>query len=159
MKGLLHRLGLIRSFRALLCLAIATVLVANQPDRYGEGYVPDRNTIEGTFSESNAKPTTSRQQFPLVFEENQGQTDPEIKFLSRGRAFDAYLKSSEVLLIFPTDHPSRDADHTGDESPFNHFLSLKMEGANYATEVTGEESLQSSTNYFIGNDPQRWLRN
>jgi hypothetical protein len=145
-----------RSFRAFVCLSVSTLLVANLPDRYREGYVPSRNAIEGSFSESNAKLTTSGRQLPLVFEENQGQTDPEIKFLSRGRTFDAYLKSNGVLLTFPT-YPTRDADQSGDESLVNHFLSLKMEGANYDAQIIGEEILQSSTNYFVGNDRQRWL--
>ncbi|MGC2723419.1 MAG: hypothetical protein WA224_05600, partial [Candidatus Acidiferrales bacterium] len=35
---------------------------------------------------------------PLAFEENQGQTSPEVRFLSRGGGYELFLTSQEVVL-------------------------------------------------------------
>ena len=35
---------------------------------------------------------------PLSFEANQGQTDPQVKFLSRGQGYNLFLTSTEAVL-------------------------------------------------------------
>src|ERR1700730_6762465 len=35
---------------------------------------------------------------PLSFEENRGQTDPRVKFLSRGNGYSLFLTSTEAVL-------------------------------------------------------------
>src|SRR5258708_5744229 len=42
---------------------------------------------------------------PLSFELNQGQTDPAVKFLSRGSGYNLFLTSNEAVLAL---NPSRD---------------------------------------------------
>src|SRR5207245_10091565 len=36
---------------------------------------------------------------PLSFEANDGQADPQVKFLSRGRAYTLFLTSTEAVLV------------------------------------------------------------
>ena len=39
-----------------------------------------------------------RTQRPMAFEANQGQTDPEVKFLARGRGYNLFLTSTQCVL-------------------------------------------------------------
>src|SRR2546428_3787369 len=45
---------------------------------------------------------------PLSFEANQGQTEPQVQFLARGRGYSMFLMSQEAGLIFrqPACHPT-----------------------------------------------------
>src|SRR5437762_9888167 len=37
-------------------------------------------------------------QLPLAFEENRGQTDPQVKFLARGSGYELFLTGDEAVL-------------------------------------------------------------
>ena len=43
---------------------------------------------------------------PLSFEANRGQTDPQVKFLSRGPHHLLFLTSDEAVMVFLTPEPS-----------------------------------------------------
>src|SRR5437660_11479136 len=97
---------------------------------------------------------------PLSFEANQGQTDPRVKFLSRGSGYTLFLTSDEAVLALrsrqssvvssqlqkTTDHGQRTTD----------TLRMKLVGANQAANVTALDELPGKTNYFVGNDPKKW---
>jgi hypothetical protein len=87
---------------------------------------------------------------PLSFEPNQGQTDSSAKFLAHGRGYGLYLTPSEAVL-------------TQSEGSPNHLrqtaVEMQLSGANQSPEMAGADRLAGHSNYFIGNDPSRWLRN
>lgn len=100
---------------------------------------------------------------PLAFEANQGQTDPQVKFVSRGPGYGLFLTTSEAVLTLrrATRHESnslRAKASRQEEKPA--VLRMKLVGANAAaTEVSGKDELSSKSNYFIGNDPKKWCTN
>jgi hypothetical protein len=79
---------------------------------------------------------------PLSFEENKGQTDSQVKYLTRGPGFILYVTGKEMVLA------SQDASRG--------VLRLKLEGANPHARVEPLDKLPGITNYFIGNDPAQW---
>jgi hypothetical protein len=79
---------------------------------------------------------------PLSFEENKGQTDPQVKYLTRGPGFMLYLTDKELVL-------------TG-QDPSRGVFRMKLEGANSNAKVEPLDKLPGITNYFIGNDPSQW---
>lgn len=40
----------------------------------------------------------ARHGLPLIFEANEGQTDPQVKFVSRGRGYTLFLTADEMVL-------------------------------------------------------------
>ncbi|MGZ5464909.1 MAG: beta strand repeat-containing protein, partial [Thermoanaerobaculia bacterium] len=90
-----------------------------------------------------AAPAASYGQLPLTFESNEGQADPEVHFLSRGRGYSLLLTSSEAELRLKS----------GTERA---AVRWQVVGGNRNARITGESLLPSKTNYFIGNDPARW---
>ena len=77
---------------------------------------------------------------PLSFEANQGQTDSQVKYFSRGKGYTLFLTTTEAVLALPQ---------------FPSVLHMKLIGANPAPQITGLEELPGKSNYLIGNNPQK----
>ena len=104
---------------------------------------------------------------PLSFEVNRGQTDERVDFLSRGGRYDLYLTSTEAVLVLS----AATSSSKGRRPDIHNFLSsnsfapkvkpsaLRMQivGANRHAQPRVFEQLPGKSNYFIGNDSQKWL--
>jgi hypothetical protein len=102
---------------------------------------------------------------PLSFEANQGQTDPKVKFLSRGSGYSLFLTASEAVLKLErasqmTKGPAtRDQKSKSPQPPVPQVLRMKLVGANPNPNVRGTDQQEGKSNYFIGNDPKKWRTN
>jgi beta-propeller repeat-containing protein/centrosomal CEP192-like protein len=85
---------------------------------------------------------------PLSFERNEGQADPQAKFLARGQGYIIFLTPNEAVLALR---------RTAQKVPA--VLHLEVLGRNLASEVSGLDELPGKGNYFIGNDPDKWRTN
>src|SRR6266566_4456761 len=122
----------------------------------------------------------------LSFEANRGQTDPRVKFLSRGSGYTLFLTGDEAVLSLRSQKPgvrsqksevrsqkhetrpwslvpghlqrTRDsAQKTKDKGlGTSDVLRMKLVGANQAANVTALDELPGKSNYFIGNDRKKW---
>lgn len=98
---------------------------------------------------------------PLSFEANQGQTDPQVKFLSRGQGYNLFLTSTEaVLALTSLDRAmvkgSEVEDSRSSKEARQAVLRMGLVGANPSPTTSGLDALPGKANYFIGNDPQHW---
>ena len=101
---------------------------------------------------------------PLSFEENRGQTDGRVKYLSRAANYNLFLTADEAALTLRSGsvkpgcaNPGvrKDAGCMNGESA-DSVLWLKMLGANPSAQVSGSELLPGKINYYFGNDPSKW---
>jgi hypothetical protein len=76
------------------------VLVASQgPPNSGPGFIPDLFLpVEGPHKTPETAIAAFYGQSPIGFEANRGQTDPSVKFLSRGAGYTLYLTADEAVL-------------------------------------------------------------
>src|SRR5262245_23806636 len=82
---------------------------------------------------------------PLHFERNDGQADPEVRFLARGSGYGLYLTADEaVLALVRKDDPSPEV------------VRWRLVGASGTAPVAGEDLQPGKANYIVGNDPARW---
>jgi uncharacterized repeat protein (TIGR01451 family) len=88
-------------------------------------------------------------QLPLIFEANQGQAGPQVKFLARGAGYGLFLDATGAVLALQTAPISR-SEHSAQ------FVHMKLVGANPVALPTGTDLLPGKSNYFVGNDPHRW---
>lgn len=86
---------------------------------------------------------------PISFEPNQGQADSLVKFLAHVNGYGLYLTPSDAVLTLPPQS----------QKAVQATVEMQLAGANRHAEVDGAEKLPGHSNYFIGNDPSRWLRN
>ena len=101
---------------------------------------------------------------PLTFEANQGQTAPQVKFLSRGKGYSAFLTAGGMVLSLrpsqavkaqPADNA---AANNKSQKSVNATLQFKLLGAARNSAVIGEDPQPGRVNYFLGNDPAKWHR-
>jgi hypothetical protein len=91
-------------------------------------------------------------QLPLSFEANQGQTDAQVNFVSRGSGYTLFLTPAEAVLALPK---SATTEGSAPGSPGD-VLHMQLVGANAAPQVLGLDALPGRSNYLIGNDPSQW---
>ncbi len=99
-----------------------------------------------------ARPVINYAKLPLSFEVNRGQTDPQVKFLSRARGYTLFLTPAESVMTLVG--RAGDAQHQDERT--TRIVRMKLAGANAQAEVVGLEKQPGIVNYFIGNDPSRW---
>jgi hypothetical protein len=78
---------------------------------------------------------------PLAFEENRGQADGKVKFLTRAQNFIVFLSPEETVIRGQNED----------------VLRIKLQNANPSPRVLGEDRLQRVSNYYMGNDRSKWL--
>jgi hypothetical protein len=111
-------------------------------------------------------------ELPLRFEANLGQTDSQVKFISRGADSALFLTATDAVLTL--DQSSENDDRSQNPTSSTKLLRempaqlakrsrvalrMSLEDANRSAEVRGLEPLPGKSNYFIGNDPRHWRTN
>jgi len=110
---------------------------------------------------------------PLSFEPNRGQTDQRVRFLSRGPGYTLFLTPTGAVLALeksdgscrPSDSDCQlQADGSGrsarggkSETHARDVLRISLVGANPKADVSGADEQIGKSNYFIGQDPQKWI--
>jgi hypothetical protein len=121
-------------------LGYHTVLVRDAAD------VP---AMSSRVSQPSSAPVPVFGGMPLIFEPNVGQTDPQVKFMARGKGYGIFLTGTEAVLKL------QGANKLGSISD---VVRMKLVGADSRALARGAELLPGKSNYFIGNDPSRWRR-
>ncbi len=111
----------------------------------------------------------SYSKLPLTFDANQGQTDPRVKFMSKGGGYSLFLTTTEAVLVLShargreTQPPGIDPEllkrESGPADRRDVVLRIKLVGASPTADVGGVDQLSGRSNYFIGNDPTKWHTN
>ena len=92
-------------------------------------------------------------QLPLSFEANEGQTDPRVKFFSRGNGYSLFLTSDEAVLAL------RAAAPRATSGASQAVLRMTLVGANPSARVAGLDELPGKSHYFAGRDARQWRTN
>jgi hypothetical protein len=95
---------------------------------------------------------------PLSFEPNQGQSDPQVQFLSHGSGYSLFLTPGEVVLSLEKQDGASSSLSEGKQptaAPID-TLRMKMVGANPAAAVSGADPQSGVVNYLIGSDQKKW---
>src|SRR5947209_2822509 len=142
----------------ILLLALAQASCAPAP-------VPAMHTSSELPQTAKTQVLAAYGKLPLSFEANQGQTEPQVKFLSRGSGYTLFLTSTEaVLMLTKTDAHAKhripgEARLVEPEKGAGTVLRMKLLGANPAPAVARVGELPGKSNYFVGNDPKKWRAN
>jgi len=79
----------------------------------------------------------------LSFEPNQGQTAPEVRYLSHGKRSSLFLTANKAVLSL----------RRGDRQL---TLEMRLKGANADPRIEGTDPLPGTVNYFSGADARKW---
>ncbi|MBZ4192872.1 MAG: SBBP repeat-containing protein [Candidatus Contendobacter sp.] len=89
---------------------------------------------------------------PLIFEANQGQTDPQVRFVSRGLGYTLFLTPDEAVFNFRT----RSVAEQEPAAVKLSTLRMRLLDANSQPGINGLDALATRINYYRGNDPDQW---
>ncbi|MBI3475079.1 MAG: SBBP repeat-containing protein [Acidobacteria bacterium] len=145
--------------RRLAIIFLAAIVVATAGSLFYFGSATPVALAKNSASPSRTPVT--HVSLPMFFEANQGQTDPSVKFLSRGHGYSLFLTSDEAVLSLQR---ARTAKKSSVETPLAasteaNVIHMRLAGANSRARVSGAELLAGKSNYFIGNDPSKWHSN
>jgi len=96
---------------------------------------------------------------PLSFESNRGQTDGQVRFLSRGTGYTLFLTPNEAVPTFQGSsgtRPTHEKSARGSIQTTTSTLHMKLVGGSMSPEISGLEELPGRSNYLIGRDPAKW---
>jgi hypothetical protein len=148
-----------------LILANAAMLAQSSPDAFvrrpvASGVTPSVSRPDPAFQKKIAQ---GYGKLPLSFEANAGQSDPQVKFISRSTGYTLFLTGDEAVFTLSDSEPKDDAKSIGRQpraAPHtlttNAVLRMKLRNANLGATVAGADELPGKSNYFIGNDPKKW---
>lgn len=152
-SSLKSSLGRVRPLGALLVLLLAgAVLLGTGSRRYAQKTAVQTPVSYGAASSSLQSKPDARAllaQLPLIFEPNQGQADPSVKFLAHGAGYGLFLDATGALFSMQTPHSSQ----TGNNAQ---FVRMNLVGANREAAIAGNNLLPGKSNYILGNDPHKW---
>jgi len=107
---------------------------------------------------------------PLAFEANQGQTDPQVKYMARGSGYTAFFTASDTVFALHSSSPAATARISRNQPPSeadqksgkkNQTAAVRMRllDSNPHPRITADSQLPGRSNYFIGNNPSQWHAN
>ena len=177
-----------KSFRGILAVTATLILpllssaaaptlndhsATGAPGALRELLLPFTGAEIGRVATTKASPVTQPRvdpaygKLPLAFEANRGQTDSQVKFLSRGRGYTLFLTSTEAVWVLTKAEarakrdrfPLRKPDPAQPQKVTRTVVRMKLVGSNPQPRTGGLEELPGKVNYFIGNDPTKWRTN
>ncbi|MBN1318030.1 MAG: hypothetical protein JXA42_21285, partial [Anaerolineales bacterium] len=140
------------------------IAISAQADLTGNNG-PDRSLRENNQDHYTVQPllgSQSGRSAPLMFIENVGQFDDQVRFQVRGGNGTIWLTEDAIWItvLEPADlsgleKPDRSMDR-GSEPRKGVNIKLSFTGANPSPTIEPFDRLETSMNYFIGNDPEQW---
>jgi pimeloyl-ACP methyl ester carboxylesterase len=112
------------------------------------------------FNVNRVKSSNIMSKLPRLFEQNIGQNDKNIKFISHGKDFNLFLTGNEATYQISDQNcgvtKSKEGVSRGSKSCQSNTLKMKLVGANQNPTIYGIDEAITKTSYFIGNDSSRW---
>ncbi len=105
----------------------------------------------GTRGIELAKAASSYGKLPLSFEENKGQTDASVRYLSRGSGYTLFLTEKDAVLSLATVDKNRQKNSTA--------IRMGFAGSTGAATVEASELQPGRSSYLSGRDSSKWLTN
>ena len=102
---------------------------------------------------------------PLAFEVNQGQTDPQVRYMARGSGYSVFLTENDtVFAISSAKHSAMPPSHSKDTQPRRRTtekiqsaaIDMRLVGSNRNPEIIAGNEIPGIVNYYVGSDPKNW---
>ncbi len=112
-------------------------------ERFCLSSLPVRTSATVPDAAAQAHLSAAYGKLPLSFEANQGQTDSQVNFLSRGSGYSLFLTPTKAVLSLEQGNTSN-------------VVGMRIVGANPTARAVGVDKQADVSNYLIGSDPSKW---
>ncbi len=101
---------------------------------------------------------------PLAFEANQGQTDPQVKYMARGNGYTVFLTANDTVFALQSSEQAATQVNgkphfTAPSKTRTAAIHLHLVDGNGQPQIAAGSQLPGHSNYFIGNDRSQWHSN
>ena len=153
---------------AVVAVAVATVasgaVGSRSRGRLVRAVPSDVSTVTPT---TRARVQAKFAALPLAFEVNEGQTDPQVKYMARGNGYTVYLTQEETIVALTSSsqagpsqaagiHSGRKTEQQAEKEERTAAVRMQLIGGNSRAQIAASRELAAQANYFIGNDPGKW---
>ncbi len=144
-------------------LAAAALVILAAPSSAGTSTRQTQRPAESPLSQTaRASLSSGYGKLPLAFEPNQGQTDARVRFLTRGGGMTAFFTDTETVMLLSRserrDPKALPRERQEPDKVEQAVVRMKLVRGRAASQVQGLEKLPGVSNYFIGNDPNKWRK-
>jgi hypothetical protein len=158
----LHEFVLNEAFRMrpkTLALGFLAAVLAGTPSFAQQS--GDLQAFPRTTTSLDARVQANYGKLPLTFEANQGQAGSQVRFVSRGPGYIAFLTGDGMVLSLRAGQAvaglAANAIPAGSSTPAT--LQFRLLGTTANPAVVGEMPQPGRVNYFMGNNPAKWQTN
>jgi hypothetical protein len=158
---------------AALCVTAIVLFIASHNGTFAARQTTAAKTLHA--ANGAAKPASAKAdpkwaeaygKLPMGFEENLGQTNSEVRFLSHGQGYQLFLTAQEAVLQVRSSKPldfsprhrleSSKILRARKQQGTTSVVRMRIAGANPQLQIAGLNRLPGKSNYFIGNDSKNW---
>lgn len=149
--------------------SVAVLVAGSSHVRKTNAPASSAQSAQTLTAEQRGRIRASFDALPLAFEANQGQSDPQVKYMARGNGYTVFLTKNETVFAVSSAHGSsnavgKNAVNTAQSSNADGTqakaaaIHMKLVGANPTPEIVAGNELAGRSNYFIGNDASKWQK-
>jgi hypothetical protein len=161
-------LGSIAAVAVLAAGIMASVsLLAHRGSTAAQPVAPTHAVLN---AERRSRVQASLGALPLAFEANQGQTDPQVKYMARGSGYTVFLTANDTVFALQslaTESAEKEvsakattkARPTPAAKDATAAIRMHLVGGNAQPQISAGHQLPGHSNYFIGNDRSQWHSN
>ncbi len=151
---------------------IAVALLAFSPAKHRAAHAP---SSPSPASQAKTLPPSTREHvkasfasLPLGFEQNLGQTDPQVKYMARANGYTLFLTNHDAVFAFhgktsrtePVMSRAVPASQTKNgphaQSDSEAVVRMQLVGENTNPLLSASDQLPGKSNYLRGKDPKNW---
>jgi hypothetical protein len=155
---------------AVIAIVAAVGIVGSANLRTHRGSAPGKQVAAAPVlsAERSNRVRASLGTLPLAFEANQGQTDPQVKYMARGSGYTVFLTANDTVFALnsssmagtrPVGKQRLLRDKTASKAATKDrtaAIHMRLVGGNAQPQIAVGSQLPGRSNYFIGNDPSHW---
>src|SRR5437588_3461496 len=95
----------------VLTVAALIVVFSSRIIRSAAAHKPETATSSAPRRSGEIDPAAHYGKLPLSFEANEGQADPQVKFLARGQGYDLVLTTTEAIIVLRNTESAKSGSH------------------------------------------------
>jgi Beta-propeller repeat len=158
---------------AALCTTAAILFIASHNGKFlsrhtgaAKSLLAANRAARPASAKADPKWAEAYGKLPMGFEENLGQTNSEVRFLSHGQGYQLFLTAQEAVLQVRSSKPldfsprhrleSSKILRARKQQGTTSVVRMRIAGANPRLQIAGMNQLPGKSNYFIGSDSKNW---
>lgn len=141
-----------------------SLLVTLSVGSFATNKTAEQTFIKNTANQNAVNKNENPKQPSLTLEENRGQFDKRVRYMTRGNGIMTFLTANEIVYVMRNEEnqssklqvPSSKSDDEKNPQSDAVALYMRLVGSNNNSTFTGVDEQEGHINYFRGDNPTNW---